>query len=115
YNYHRGVEWLWLNQFFVAAELLCGDVDTAFDLYLKPQVHTTLHEGGVGGLPELYDMHGPLGADYQAWSMAGLVNGLRRFAGVEVDAVDRRIDIHPRIPAAWPHLVTRSQVGETRF
>jgi Amylo-alpha-1,6-glucosidase len=115
YDYHRGVEWLWLNQFFVAGELLCGDVDSAFDLYVKNQVHSTLHDLGVAGLSELYDMHGPLGADFQAWSMAGFVAALHHFAGVEVDAVDRRITARPCIPSSWRDLACRYQIGKTRF
>lgn len=115
YNYHRGIEWLWLNQFFVQAELMCGSTDTAYNTYLHGQVHETLHQGGVGGLSELYDMRGPLGADFQAWSMAGFIAGLHAFAGISVDAIDRYIHIRPAIPQKWPYLHSRQQVGNIRY
>ncbi len=115
YNYHRGIEWLWLNQFFIQAELTCGSTDTAYEAYLSGQVHEALHEGGVGGLSELYDMRGPLGADFQAWSMASFIAGLHAFAGITVDAIDRYIHVRPAIPEKWPHLQARQQVGSTRY
>lgn len=115
YNYHRGIEWLWLNQFFVQAELSCGNTDTAYETYLHGQVHETLCEGGVGGLSELYDMRGPLGADFQAWSMASFIASLHEFAGISVDAIDRYIHIRPSIPKDWPCLQSRQQVGDTRY
>lgn len=115
YNYHRGIEWLWLNQFFVEAELRCGETNTAFSTYLHGQVHSTLHEAGVGGLSELYDSHGSLGADFQAWSMAGFIDGLRSFTGVEIDAIERRISIRPSIPDCWPGLKSRHRAGNAHF
>jgi hypothetical protein len=115
YNYHRGVEWLWLNQFMVEGELACGDPETAYSLYLQGQVHSALHEGGVGGLSELYDVRGPLGADFQAWSMAGFVASLHAFGGVEVDALHQRVRVRPNPPKAWAAYCCRRQVGQTRF
>lgn len=115
YNYHRGVEWLWLNQFLVEGELECGDADTAYKLYLKGEVHSALHELAVGGLSELYDVKGPLGADFQAWSMAGFVASLHAFSGLQMDAIDRRIRVRPAPPEAWPRYSCRRKVGETRF
>lgn len=115
YNYHRGIEWLWLNQFFVAAELQYGDATHAFERYLLGQIHEALHEGGIGGLSELYDLHGALGADFQAWSMTGFVESLHAFAGITVDAVDRRVTVRPSVPDRWPYLACRRQVGDTRF
>lgn len=115
YNYHRGIEWLWLNQYFVDGELQYGDADHAFRRYLAGQVHETLHRGGVGGLSELYDIRGPLGADFQAWSMAGFTAGLHAFAGVELDALRREISVRPILPSHWPHLTCRRSVGNTSF
>jgi glycogen debranching enzyme len=111
YNYHRGIEWLWLNSFFVQAELSCGDTETAYERYLRGQVYSALHEGGVGGLGELYDARGPLGADFQAWSMAGFIVGCHAFAGVHIDALTRRIVVRPSIPSNWPSLRCRRQVN----
>jgi glycogen debranching enzyme len=79
YNYHRGIEWLWLNQFLVKGELLHGDREHAYDLYIRGLVREALHQGGVGGLSELYDLRGPLGADFQAWSMTGFIACLHAF------------------------------------
>ncbi|GAC1521109.1 MAG: hypothetical protein NVS2B16_28540 [Chloroflexota bacterium] len=115
YNYHRGIEWEWLNPFFVAAELECGDPEAAYGRYVRGQVAEVLHEAGIGGLSELYDLHGELGADYQAWSMAGFVESLHRFAGVQVDALQRTIRICPALPSDWPHLRCRRRVGNIRF
>ncbi len=115
YNYHRGIEWLWLNQFFVLGELLHGDVQHAYGRYVHGLVHETLRQSGIGGLSELYDMRGPLGADFQAWSMAGFVAALHAFAGVEVDAINRCVSICPRLPSHWSRVECRRRVGGTRF
>src|SRR5579884_1816983 len=115
YNYHRGIEWLWLNQFFVQGELQYGDNDTAFSLYVKPLVDRALDQGGVGGLGELNDLRGPLGADFQAWSMVSLITSLRAFTGIRVDAEGRHLHIRPARPHSFPTITCRRKIGETRF
>jgi glycogen debranching enzyme len=115
YNYHRGIEWLWLNHFFVMGELSFGDADAAYRHYIAGQVHAALRESGVGALGELYDAHGPLGADFQAWSMAGFIASLHALAGLDVDAGERRIELRPRLPADWPELTVAGRAGEARF
>jgi glycogen debranching enzyme len=115
YNYHRGVEWLWLNQFFVRGELLYGDPDHAYDRYLSGQVHAALHSGGVGGLSELHDIHGPLGADFQAWSMAGFVESLHAFGGVDADAAAGVVTVCPTLPRRWNGLRWTVRIGECRL
>jgi hypothetical protein len=115
YNYHRGIEWEWFNPSFVAGELEWGDVQHAYGKYTSGQVDGALHEAGIGGLSELYDEHGQLGADFQAWSMAALIESLHRYAGIEVDAGARTIRIAPVIPPEWPYLRLRCRVGELRF
>lgn len=115
YNYHRGIEWLWFNQFMVAGELQHGDVDHAYRLYVYGQVRSVLQESGIGGLDELNDMHAPLGADFQAWSMASFSAGLHRFAGVTVDSISKRVLIQPQLPSPWPQLHTRHRVENCRF
>jgi len=113
YNYHRGVEWLWLNQFFVRAELQYGDPDTAYGTYLEGQVHSALHESGVGGLSELNDIHGPLGADFQAWSMAGFVEALRAFGGTVVDGRAGSVTVCPSLPRRWSGMRWKTRIGDT--
>lgn len=115
YNYHRGVEWLWLNQFFVRGELQVGDADHAFDLYVKPLIARSLHQGGVGGLGELNDLNGPLGADFQAWSMASLITSLRAFAGIRMSAEGHQVRVRPALPEYFPEITCRRKVAETRF
>jgi glycogen debranching enzyme len=115
YNYHRGIEWLWLNQFFVQGELQCGDTDIAYHTYVGCQVHAALHEAGVGGLSELHDLHGPLGADFQAWSMTGFIASLHAFAGIRINASKRVVQVRPSIPTDWPYISCRRQVAQTRF
>jgi hypothetical protein len=115
YNYHRGIEWLWLNQFFVAGELMYGDADTAYTTYLHGQVEAALRQSGVGGLGELYDAHGPLGADFQAWSMTGFLASLHEFGGVRVDATERSLRVRPALPADWHCVAARYRVGNCRF
>jgi hypothetical protein len=115
FNYHRGIEWEWFNPSFVAGELLHGDTEHAYRLYTYNQVDGALHDGGIGGLSELYDEHGQLGADFQAWSMAALIESLHRFAGVSVDARARTIWVAPWIPAEWPFLQLRRRLGDFRF
>ncbi|HEV3310534.1 MAG TPA: amylo-alpha-1,6-glucosidase [Chloroflexota bacterium] len=115
YNYHRGVEWPWLNHFLVAGELRFGNADTAFKTYVQGQVRSVLHHSGVGGLDELTDIHGPLGADFQAWSMAGFMACLHQFAGIEIDAPAKTISVRPCVPDTWPELMVRRRIASHTF
>lgn len=115
YNYHRGIEWQWFNASFVRGELLHGDVEHAYQFYSSTLLDGALHEGGIGGLSELYDEHGQLGADFQAWSMAALIESMHRYAGITVDAHARTIRIAPWIPTDWPYLRVRRRVNDLRF
>jgi hypothetical protein len=115
FNYHRGIEWEWLNPFFVAGELSLGNPDEAYHRYLQGQIREVLNEAGIGGLSELYHVHGELGADFQAWSMAGALQSFHLFAGVEVDALEQTVRICPTLPPDWPSLHCRRRVGKTRF
>lgn len=115
FNYHRGIEWEWLNPFFVAGELTYGSTEQAFRLYVEGQVREAIGEVGIGGLSELHDRHGQVGADFQAWSMAGFLRGLHLFAGIKVDAPAKTVRIRPSIPTVWPYLRCRRRVGDTRF
>jgi glycogen debranching enzyme len=115
FNYHRGIEWEWFNQFFVAGELRCGNADHAYRLYAHGQVCEAREEVGIGGLSELHDRRGQVGADFQAWSMAGFIESLHHFAGIEVDALRKEVRIAPSLPPQWPYLRSRSRVGTTRF
>jgi hypothetical protein len=115
YNYHRGIEWEWFNPFFLQGELTCGDVGQGYRHYVHGQVIEAIGEVGIGGLSELHDMRGQLGADFQAWSMAGFLQSLHLFAGVQVDALERSIRICPVLPSDWPYLQCRRRVDDTRF
>lgn len=115
FNYHRGVEWNWLSQFFVRAELKYGEPDVAFRKYLRPQVSAALERGGVGGIGELFDLSGTRGPDFQAWSMAGFLEAVHAFAGVQIDVPARRITVEPHIPASWPRLALRKWYGRIPF
>jgi Amylo-alpha-1,6-glucosidase len=115
FNYHRGVEWNWLAQFFVRAELKSGDPEVAFHKYLRNQVTAALRHGGIGGISELFDLSGTRGPEFQAWSMAGFLEALHAFAGVEIDVPSRHISISPQIPAAWPRLSVRKWYGDVPF
>ncbi|GAC1326401.1 MAG: hypothetical protein NVS2B16_06930 [Chloroflexota bacterium] len=115
FNYHRGVEWNWLSQFFVQAELKYGEPDVAYRTYLKPQVGAVLEQAGIGGISELFDLAGTRGPEFQAWSMAGFLEALHAFSGVRIDVPDRRIHIEPQIPDLWPHLHVRKWFGSIPF
>jgi len=115
YNYHRGIEWEWFNPFFLQGELTCGDADRGYRQYVQAQVIEAIGEVGIGGLSELHDMRGQVGADFQAWSMAGFLQSLHLFAGVQVDALERTVRICPALPSGWPYLRCRRSVGNTRF
>jgi glycogen debranching enzyme len=115
YNYHRGIEWNWLNPYFVTAELEAGDIDAAYELYVADQVHAAVYETAVGGLSELTDAHGQVGADFQAWSMAGLIESLHAFSGVEANERERRLRIAPLLPTTWPFLECRRRIAECWF
>jgi glycogen debranching enzyme len=115
FNYHRGVEWNWLAQFFVQAELKYGDPDAAFRTYLQRQVDAALDHSGIGGISELFDLSGSRGPDFQAWSMSGFLEALHAFAGVRIDVPDRRIVVEPQIPRSWPHLAVKKWFGRVPF
>ncbi len=115
FNYHRGIEWEWLNPSFVASELKRGDARHAYGDYTRGQVNEALHDAGIGGLSELYDEHGQLGADFQAWSMAALIDSLHLYAGITVDAMAKTIQVAPWIPSGWPYLRLRRRIGRLRF
>jgi glycogen debranching enzyme len=113
FNYHRGVEWNWLAQFFVRAELKYGEADTAFQTYVRPQVESVLERAGIGGISELHDLDGSRGPEYQAWSMSGFLESLHAFAGVRIDVPDRLIMVEPHLPQRWPDLRIRKWYGTT--
>jgi hypothetical protein len=113
YNYHRGVEWNWLTQFFVQAELKYGEPDVALRKYLSAQIEATLGRGGIGGISELFDLAGTRGPEYQAWSMSGFLEALHAFAGVSVDVPRRRIFVEPQRPTSWPRISVRKWYGQT--
>jgi glycogen debranching enzyme len=115
FNYHRGVEWNWLAQFFVQAELKYGEADVAYRKYLRAQVEAVLHRGGIGGISELFDLSGARGPAFQSWSMSGFLEGLQAFAGVRIDVAARRITIEPQLPADWPGLLVRKWYGNVPF
>jgi hypothetical protein len=111
FNYHRGVEWNWLAQFFVQAELKYGEPDVAFRKYLRPQVQAVLHTAGIGGISELFDFSGTRGPEFQAWSMAGFLEAIHAFAGVHIDVPQRRIALEPQLPDSWPRIDVRKWYG----
>jgi len=115
YNYHRGIEWNWLAQFFVRAELKYGEPDAAWRRYLRGQVRAALERGGIGGISELHDLSGTRGPEFQAWSMAGMLDALHAFAGVEIDVPEGKIVVEPQLPSAWPSLSVRRWFGATPF
>ncbi len=115
YNYHRGIEWEWFNPYFLQGELTFGDAKRGYRQYVQGQVIEAIGEVGIGGLSELHDMHGQVGANFQAWSMAGFLQSLHLFAGVQVDALERTVRICPALPSDWPYLRCRRRVGKTRF
>jgi glycogen debranching enzyme len=115
FNYHRGVEWNWLSQFFVQGELKYGEPDVAYRKYLRGQVDAALDRGGIGGIGEIFDLAGTRGPDFQAWSMSGFLESLHAFAGVRIDVPQQRIVIEPQIPGAWPRLAVRKWYGGVPF
>jgi glycogen debranching enzyme len=114
-NYHRGVEWNWLAQLFVAGELRHGRPDMAFDHYLARQIHDTGSFAGLGGISEVFDHRGPAGPDFQTWSMSGLLESLHMFAGVTVDPLERIVHLRPQKPRRWPSICARHSIGANSF
>jgi glycogen debranching enzyme len=114
-TYHQGVEWNWLTQFFVAGELKAGNANDAWRHYLSPQVNAALKTAGIGGISELHHLDGPLGPDFQTWSMAALVQSLTSFAGIVVNVPEKLVSVRPQLPDAWPHLTLRGWYGECPF
>jgi hypothetical protein len=66
-------------------------------------------------LSELHDVRGQLGADFQAWSMAGFIESLHLFAGVAVDALRETVRIRPSLPREWTFVRCRSRVAGSCF
>lgn len=114
-NYHRGVEWNWISQFFVAGELRHDRPDMAFDHYLARQIHDATNFAGLGGVSEVFDHRGPAGPDFQTWSMTSLLESLHRFVGVDVDVDRRHISVEPHKPRRWPYLKAKKWFGELAF
>jgi glycogen debranching enzyme len=112
-NYHRGVEWNWLSQFFVAGHLRHGHPDMAYDHFLARQIYDATCTAGLGGVSEVFDHRGPAGPNFQTWSMSGLLESLHRFLGVTVDVPNRIIAVRPLKPRRWPHLKARKWYGGT--
>jgi glycogen debranching enzyme len=115
FNYHRGVEWNWLSQFFARAELKYGNPDGAYGTYVRGQVNAVLDHAGIGGISELHDLSGTRGPEFQAWSMSGFLEALHAFAGVRIDVPERRISIAPQLPRTWPRLQVRKWYGAIPF
>ncbi|MGH2442531.1 MAG: amylo-alpha-1,6-glucosidase [Chloroflexota bacterium] len=115
FNYHRGVEWNWLAQFFVRAELKYGEPNVALVKYLQRQINAALHSAGIGGISELFDLSGTRGPEFQAWSMSGFLEALQAFAGVQIDVPERHIAIAPQLPDVWPKLAVRKWYGSIPF
>ncbi len=115
FNYHRGVEWNWLTQFFVWAELKYGNPDGAFRTYIRAQVNSVLDHAGIGGISELHDLSGTRGPEFQAWSMSGFLEALHAFAGVRIDVPEQRISIAPQLPSHWPYVKVRKWYGSIPF
>lgn len=114
-NYHRGVEWNWLSQLFVAGELRYGRPDMAFDHYLARQIHDAVNTAGLGGISEVFDHRGPAGPDFQAWSMTSLLESIHRFVGVNVDVSSGSIRISPKKPRHWPYIRARKWYSARSF
>jgi glycogen debranching enzyme len=114
-NYHRGVEWNWLTQLFVAGELRYGRPDLAFDHYLARQIYDCLFTAGLGGISEVFDHRGPAGPDFQAWSMLGLIASLHAFTGIDIDVPANCLTVAPQKPRRWPHLSVRRYFDHVPF
>ena len=78
--YHQGTVWPWLLGHFGEACLrVSGNRARTVSFLLenlKPLLHDSLEERGVGNVPEVYDgdpPHTPNGCIAQAWSTAELI------------------------------------------
>jgi hypothetical protein len=109
------VEWNWLTQFFVQAELKFGEPSVAYQKYVRRQVEAALRSAGIGGISELFDLTGTRGPEFQAWSMSGFLEALHAFAGVRIDVPGGRISVEPQLPEQWPYLTVRKWYGATPF
>jgi hypothetical protein len=47
--------------------------------------------------------------------MAGFLESLHHFAGVEVNALEKTVRLRPSLPRAWTHVRCRSRVADTCF
>ncbi len=114
--YHNGDLWLWLSGGYVSA---LNEPGKGF-AQTRMLMDEIMDEGAVGTLQEIRDGAEAAsndefgGATSQAWSLAELLrNVVQDYAGLQVDltADPPEISLQPSLPAHWPQLTVRTQIG----
>ncbi len=112
--YHNGIVWTWLNGQAIHA-LARNDLQDMIYPVTQNMVHQILDRGCVGTLSELLDAYPRTkndeprlsGAFSQAWSVAEFIRSTYQdYFGVNVDALDQRISINPKLPKELGGTVT---------
>lgn len=105
--YHNGIVWTWLSGPWIDAATRFGYQDLAFQV-TENMVGQILDRGGVGTISELLDAAPRAdekeprlsGTFTQAWSLAEFIRVFYQdYAGINVDVVEGRITLNPRLPS----------------
>jgi glycogen debranching enzyme len=121
--YHNGIVWTWLNGQAIHA-LARNDLQEIVYPVTQNMVHQILDRGCVGTLSELLDAYPRdgeneprlSGAFSQAWSLGEFIRSTYQdYFGVNVDALDKRIRINPKLPKELGNIAFTFYAGAARI
>jgi hypothetical protein len=114
-SYHQGSVWPLFTGWAAMAQYRAGNVLAGYQSTMQNADLTTAQD--LGAVTELLsgDFFEPFGrsTSHQLWSSAMVVTPvLRGMFGIEVDGLNRRVKVMPRLPADWDRAdVRRLRVG----
>jgi len=117
--YHNGAVWPWLDGIAIERMVEFGQVELAWRLF-RARSRLALERGVVGGLPENLDAHPHpgeteprlTGTYLQAWSNTEHLRAwYQLFLGVQPMLDHGRIELAPRLPAAFGDVDFESRIG----
>ena len=121
--YHNGIVWTWLAGPWIDQATRFGYSDLAWEV-TDNMVHQILDRGGVGTLSELLDA-APRGDERepelsgtftQAWSLAEFLRVFYEdYLGIRVNAIEKTISVHPRLPSALHSAGARIRFGASFY
>ena len=119
--YHNGIVWTWLAGPWISAATRFGYSDLAYQV-TDNMVRQILDRGAVGTMSELLDAAPRAregeprlsGTFSQAWSLAEFIRvAYQDYLGISADAVENRIELHPRFPSSIRSAAVNIPFGST--